>query len=144
MSKTKVSVTPQTAANYWADGMVQKIPKMQANVRAITVHPGEKAIANKTKMMQNWTAAMNSGKWDKNIVRQTLAEWKEITAQKMAERIPGGVDKAKPKYVNAMTTVFANMNQILPEIAGMANFTIEDSVNRAATYMRKMHEMATA
>ena len=138
MSKSKVSKTGAQAAQTWAANLVQSIPNMVNSVNALTVNPCAQAAAAQQKMLTNLTTAVTNGKWAAALNAVDLQTWKKITAQKMAERIPGGAQAAIPTYASAVDKVFSYMNAKLPELAGMPSTTLQDSINKVTAWITYM------
>lgn len=66
-------------------------------VNATTVAPGAAAVAKKTKLVNGFLAAINSGKWEENTAAVTLDEWKRRTASVGGRNYSQGVADSQDK-----------------------------------------------
>jgi len=132
--------TPQEVADKWAARLAQSTPAITAGVNRVTVNPAEKALEAQDKMVNNWNAAVNDGKWAAGLGRVTLSSWKNDMLTKGVQRIAAGATAAKPKMQAFMTDFLPHVTTVQNEIEGMPDLTIEDSIARAAHWMRRAAE----
>lgn len=138
MSKSKVMSTPDQISNKWGRRMKGSITDIQAGIDAVTESPAEKAIAKQDKMLQNLTKAVTEGRWARGLSKVSLSDWKVKTKEKVATRLSGGVDGAMGKRKAFDQWLVGTLNNVLPEISGMPDMTLEDSVNRVRKLMQHM------
>lgn len=134
----QVRGTAAETSERWQKRMKASIPDMQAGVERVQTAPGELAAAKADKMLQNLTKSVTDGRWGRAVAAVPLGEWKQKTKQKMGERVSGGVDAAMGKRQKFDSWMHETINGILPEIDSMPDLTIEDSINRMTTFVRKM------
>ena len=139
MSKTKVSLSPGDISDKWGRRLKGSVADIQKGIDAVDTSPGEKAAAASDKMLANTTEAIANGRWGRAVAKMPLAEWKNLTKAKVAQRLAGGVDGAMGKRREFDNYLVSTVNGVLGQIAGMPDATIEDSVNRVRTFMEHMH-----
>lgn len=140
MSKSKVRISASESSEKWGRNLKHSVPDIQKGLDNVTEAPAVKAVEKQEKMLANLTAAVNDGTWAKRLLKVDLATWKKVTKEKVGQRMSGGVDGAMNKRKEFDTSNIATLNAILPEIAGMADMTLEDSVARVEKLMRHMSE----
>lgn len=139
MSKTKVTLTPNDISDKWNRRMKGAVSDIQKGIDGVTESPMEKAASKKDKMLQNLTASVNNGKWEAGLRKVNLADWKQMTKEKVGARLGTGVDQAMNKRRTFDQYLVNQLNAVLPEIAQMPDMTLEDSVNRVRRVMEHMH-----
>jgi hypothetical protein len=127
---------PNEVASRWARNLAGSTDKIKSGVQSVTQSPGAKAAQNKAKYLAG--IQQNADKWARNVGSVSLADWQTAMNEKAISRIPQGAQAAE----NKMGAFF---NQLLPYIdanvntvRSMPNLTLEDSVNRAAAWIRAM------
>lgn len=96
-------VSADQAAADWVAGLSAKTAKITANVRAVTVAPGQAAARQKAVYVQNVTARADV--WAQRVSAVTLGEWQDAMVNKGIPRIATGASAAQAK----MTAVFAKL-----------------------------------
>lgn len=139
MSKTKVSLTPADITDKWGRRLKGAVADIQKGIDSVDVSPGEKAAAASDKMLANTTEAIANGRWGRAVAKMPLAEWKNLTKAKVAQRLAGGVDGAMGKRREFDNYLANTINSVLPTIAAMPDATIEDSKARVGAFMDHMH-----
>lgn len=135
---TKVSLDANAISEKWARRTKAAVSDVQAGVMRVTESPAAKAVSKAAKMKQNLMKSIDDGTWAKRLGAVSVEEWKTKTAQKVGERLSGGVDGAQAKRQKFDTYLVNQLNGILPKIDSMPDMTIEDSVNRVRTLMEHM------
>jgi len=138
MSKSKVRMNSSDISEKWGRNLKHSVPDIQKGLDAVSEAPSAKAVEKQEKMLANLTEAVNNGTWAKRLSAVSLAEWKEKTKKKVAERMAGGVDGAMGKRKAFDNYLVAELNAVLPEISDMADLTLEDSVARVRKLMEHM------
>lgn len=142
MAKTKVSLTPQQITDQWSNRMKGSVSRIQTGIDNVTESPMQKAAAQQSKMINNLTQAVNSGRWAAGLNNVTLADWKNITKTKVASSLAAGVDNAKNKHLRFANYLVNTVNGALSAINQMPRMTIDDNIARATAMMRYMHDNA--
>ena len=140
MSKSKVTKSPQEITSNWKQGMKNNVTKMQNGIRALTENPMQKAAEKAEKMKMNLVKSIDDGRWQRGLQSVDFGQWKETTAKKIGERVATGVEAATDKHMKFAQWQVNTLNSILPEIAQMADTTLEDNIARSAAFIRKMAE----
>ena len=138
MSKEAVRLSADRITEKWGRKLKAAGPDIQAGIDAMTVDPGEKAVAAQDKMLANLTESVTSGVWAKRRLQVTKEDWKKITKEKVSKNLATGVDQATPKRKRFDNWLVGRLNGILPTVAGMADMTFEDSMARIRTQLEYM------
>ena len=134
----KMRVTAEEFAEKHARRLKASVEDIRAGVERTTESPTAAAAAAQQKMIQNLTAAVQSGKWAQRLRSVSLEEWKEKTITKGLGRIASGIDGAHNKQVAFGAQLLAFESTLKDSIDKMPDLTIEDSIGRATAWMRGM------
>jgi hypothetical protein len=132
-------LTADQAAAKWGRNAQAAVGDYTEGVNRVTESPTEKAAAAEVKMLQNIMESINNGTWAASLRNITLEQWKTATATKGAQRYGPGVQAAIDKQAAYYRAAFPKIQALQDQIRGMPNLTIEDSIARAAAFMRGMH-----
>jgi len=132
--------SPSEIAAKWARRTQAATTDYVAGVNAVTENPAEKAIAAIPKMQQNFNAAITDGRVESGFRRVTLASWRDATTNKGGQRYAPGCAAAEGKMQQFMTEFMPHVEAGQAIISNMADLTIEDSVARAAAWIRHAAE----
>jgi hypothetical protein len=116
---------------------------VQRGVDRVSVAPGTQAAAKQAKMLTRLTEAVNSGKWSKRVSAIGLEEWKTLMKDKGIPRIASGIDAAGAKVEKFAGELLAFESTVQAKIDRMPDLSLEDSVNRASTWIREMSKFRT-
>jgi hypothetical protein len=111
---------------------------MITGVNNVTINPAQQAFAKEQKLLNNVTQAIQSGKWRRGMQTVTLESWKQSMVQKGAPRVAAGVQAAQPKMEAFYSELLPYQEQLQTKLGSMPDLTLEDSINRATTWMRGM------
>jgi len=114
------------------------ITDIQRGVDRVTVNPCELAAAKADKMLARLSESVQSGKWARNLKKVTLDDWKTKMKDKGVPRISGGIDGAKEKVIAFAKDLLPHVDTGVAAIKKLPDLTIDDSINRAATFIRHM------
>ena len=131
-------LTPEQAREKHARNLTASLPDMRIGIDAVTEAPGKKAAAAQAKMKANLVASIDSGKWAKNVAATTLEDWKRKMIDKGLARIPAGIEGAADKVEAFFAKLFPFQDTLQAKIDAMPDLTLEDSINRSATWIRGM------
>ena len=134
----KIKVDAEEFAEKHARRLKGAIEDVRAGVEKVTESPTLKAAAKKTKMLQNLQQSVTSGKWETGLKRVSLEQWKQKTIDKGLGRIAAGVDEAHDKMVAFGAQLLAYESGLKDQVDKMPDLTIEDSINRATSWIRGM------
>lgn len=114
------------------------VPDIQRGVENVTEAPGAKAAAQSEKWIQNLTKQSTVEKWVRQVGGVPLEDWKKAMLQKGVGRIAAGIDNASAKVEDFAEKLITHQNNGLRDIEAMPDLTLEDSVQRASTWIRHM------
>lgn len=124
----------------WRDRLSASVERVRAQVEKLTVSPTERAAAS----VQRWIARLQDPdtqeRWATNLRAVSLEDWKRAMIEKGVPRIAQGATASQAKVTDFAQKLINYLNTILPEIERMPKLTIEDSINRVTTYIRRMSQ----
>jgi hypothetical protein len=95
-------LTPQQAADKWAQKAGAAGGDYKAGIQGVTVAPGQLAVQNQAAMVNNWNNAINSGQWANRTAAVSLGAWQQAASGKGAQNYATGVAAGKSKMAAAM------------------------------------------
>ena len=131
-------LTPQELATKWAQRLSAATPEIQAGINRITVSPTTQAAAKQQKMLQNLTAAVQSGKWAKGLNNVTLDQWKKAAIEKGLPRIAQGANAATGKMADFAAKLIPYQESLQQKVANMPDLSLADSISRMTTWVTEM------
>ena len=131
-------VTPEEFQEKHARRLKGSLQDIQKGVERITVSPTEQAAKKKDKMLQNIQEAVNSGKWERNLRKITLEDWRHKMVTKGLPRISTGIDGAADKVRDFASQLLPHIDAGKQIVAQMPDLTLDDSLNRMTSYVRHM------
>ncbi len=138
MSKTRVRLSGDKITEKWGRNLKHSVPDVLDGLDGVTESPALKAVEKQEKMLANLTESVRNGTWAKRLGEVSLEDWKRNTKKKVSERMAGGVDASIPKRKKFDSYLVSTLNEVLPEIAGMSDMTLEDSKARVGKLMDHM------
>jgi hypothetical protein len=134
--------SPQEVAAKWAQRTSSAASDYARGVAQTEKDPTALAIAAGPRLLQNFTAAFNSGKWANNLRRSGKAGWQAAVAAKGATNFSVGVQQAEGKVAEAFGPLLAFEDNLQRQVQGMPNVTDADRENRMLTWVRGMRRYA--
>lgn len=131
-------ITPQQAAEKHARRTKAAIQDMTLGVQNVTEAPGVKAAAKQDKLVQRWNDAVQSGRWARGVKSVSVEDWKKSMLEKGVGRVAAGVDAAQGKMENFYSQLLPYQADLSKKVALLPDLTLEDSVQRATTWIRGM------
>lgn len=128
----------QEYAEKWGRRLKGATEDIRTGVQKVTQAPGIKAARAQDKMQANLNAAISDGTWAAQVSSVTVDEWKDSTIKKGLQRIAQGVDSASPSQVAMAEKLLAAVDAAVAKVGSLPSNTLEDNINRAATFMREM------
>lgn len=113
---------------------------MRAGVNRVTEAPGIAAAEAQAKMRTNLVAKIDDGTWARRVSAVPLSEWKNAMLNKGIPRVSAGIDGAAEKVKDFAAQLIEHENRVLSEVDRLPDVTLEDSINRATTWIRRMAE----
>jgi len=133
-----INITAQEYAEKYARRIKAAGQDMIDGVNKVTVAPTQQAAAKQTKMLQNLTAAVTSGKWANGLKKVTLDKWKSDMIDKGVGRVSAGVDASMGKITDFAQQIIPHISAAQAKVSAMPDLTLSDSIQRAATFMTEM------
>lgn len=133
-------VNAQEYAEKWKRRLSGATEDVRRGIERTTVAPGAAAAAASDAMLRNLTSSVTSGRWARKVGAVSLADWKGAAITKGIARIPSGAAAAEAKMARVAQTLLPAVDAAAAAARAIPKVTIEDSVNRAATFMRQMRQ----
>lgn len=133
-------VTPVEFAEKWKRRMSQSTEDIRRGIDRVSEAPGVKAAAAADRMVQNLTESVTSGRWGRKVSEVSLADWKNAAKEKGLARVATGAAQAEAKMARIAAELLPAVDAAAAEANALPKGTIDDSINRAATFMRRMRE----
>lgn len=130
------SMTPQEYADKLIRRQTAALDDMRKGVEAVTEAPSKKAVAKQAKMKANLVAAIDNGKWARNLSAITVEEWKEKMLNLGIGRVQAGVEGARAKIERFYARWKPFMEATLAQINRMPDSTLEERIAKSTAYMR--------
>jgi len=127
-------------AEKWARKLGQSTEDIRRGVTRVTENPADKAIAKEDKLVANFNAAVQEGKWRRGLQRVTLADWQKSMIEKGIPRVASGAQAAQPKMQKFMEELLPFVESAKAEIENMPDLSLEDNINRMVAYTRRMSQ----
>jgi hypothetical protein len=121
-------LTPDQIASKWGRNTKGAVQSYKDGVMAVSSSPMEAAAAQADKAVQNFSAAITSGRWANNLRKVKLGDWQNAAVNKGADRIPAGVTQAMPKVIAFNQVWQPLMQQAKRELANMPNNSKEEAL----------------
>lgn len=131
-------VTPEEFADKHNRRLKAALPDMEAGIKKVTEAPTAKAAAKQDKMKARLIARIDDGTWANRLKAVGLDEWKDKAITKGIARVSVGIDAARDKVRDFASQLLPAVDAARAKIEKMPDITIEDSINRMATYIREM------
>lgn len=125
-------------AEKWQRRMKNAVEDMRQGIQRVNEAPTAKAAAKADKMLAKITEAVQSGVWSERLRKVGLEDWRQAILSKGLQRVASGVDGATDKVQDFAQQLLQHIDAGLNQIRQMPDMTIEDSVNRAAAWIRHM------
>lgn len=116
-------------------GSLEDIKK---GIEKVTVAPTAQAADKQAKMKARLNESIDNGKWAAGLRAVPLEEWKKKTSEKGVNRISEGLDGAQDKIKKVAEQLLSFEGTLQGTIEKLPDLTLEDSVNRASTWIRGM------
>ena len=114
------------------------IPDIEKGIQRVTVSPTEKAAAKVEKMRVNILKSIDDGTWQRRLRAVTLDEWKQKAISKGVPHIAAGIDAAAEKVKDFASQLLPYIDKVKADVDKLPDLTLEDSINRMATFTRGM------
>ena len=126
-------LTPQEAAQKWANRTAAATPDVQRGVERTTRAPGAAAAAQGAKWHAKVTAARP--KFERNVGAVSLQAWQAATIAGVG-RIAAGVEAKKGKMEAFQVAFFAHLDRGKASIDNMPTASLEQSIAKMTAQVR--------
>jgi len=114
-----------------------------SGVQGTTKDPTALAVAAQAKLQANFLAALQSGRWARNLQAVGATGWKAAVVAK-AGNYATGIAAGGPKYQAAYQAMLPQMQSLQAQIDAMPNVTIADANARSAAWATGMRNWKLA
>ena len=132
-------ITPEQAAQKWAQAMGAAGAAYKQGVMAVTESPMQAAARNKQGWINGIMAAANSGKWESGLARVSLNQWQTAAANLGAQRLGAGATNAQPKVLSFMQAFWPTLQNAVAQVRAMPADTYEARKARSNAMMDALH-----
>jgi hypothetical protein len=130
-------LTPQQFSEKLIRRQSGAIDDMRLGVENVKEAPGKRAVAKQAKMKANLMAAIDSGKWAKNLGAVTLEEWKTKMLEVGLGRVQSGIEASRSKIERFAEKFLPFLDGVKAKIDAMPDSTLEERINKATAMMRE-------
>lgn len=127
-------VTPEQAAEAWAQRLAGSGERIRQGVQAVTTSPGQAAARQKQAYSQNVAAAAD--KWAARVASVSTGDWQQAVIEKGLPRIAAGAQAAQPKMAAFMGQVLPHIDQVKASLPPRGN--LDANINRMTQFTRGM------
>lgn len=131
-------LTPEQYQEKHARRLTAASEDVRQGIARVTENPCALAAKKQDKMLQNLTAAVQSGKWAAGLNRVTLEQWKERATNVGVARIASGIAAAKTKVIAFAEQLLPHIDAGQSKIKTMPDITLEDNIARMVSFTRHM------
>ena len=131
-------LTPEEYAAKWGQRLKGSTEDIRRGISRVARAPGESAVQQQDKLVTRFQESVSSGRWAAATRSVSLQDWQQAAQDKGVQRIAAGVDAAAPKQAQMAGRLLAAVDAASGKARALPSTTLEDNVNRAATFMREM------
>lgn len=113
-----------------------------AGINRVTTAPGAKAATQAQVMINNLTARVADGTWQKRVAAVSVDQWKAAAIGKGVGRIAAGVDAAKDKTIAMFGKVLSAVDASVQVVEQTPRGDLQTNIGRAVTFMNEMAKRA--
>lgn len=130
-------LSPQQFAEKWARKFGASGEAYKEGVQRVQGNPAEKAIAAKDRLVANFVASVNDGKWEAGLRRTTEQSWKAACVEKGAPALATAARVATEKVARAEAAMGSIRDGIVASLPPRG--TIEENMERARLMAMGLH-----
>jgi hypothetical protein len=128
----------ETVAN-WQSGSTAKSGNYAAGIAATTADVVGLAVAAQNAMVSNFSLAVSSGRWARQLQAVGTNGWKTITTQKAGNWLTGVTNQASiNKYQSAMTTWLPIIDNFAAQAKAMPGGTTANRIARSQFFLTQL------
>lgn len=134
-----VTTDANGVASKWATRTSAAQQDYVNGVETTSKDPTQLAINNQSRLLANFQAAVNSGKWANRLRAVGKTGWQQAVADK-ANNFSTGVNAAQAKVAAAFAPLLQYENNLQQQVDAMPNVTDTDRENRMLAWVRGMRQ----
>lgn len=138
----KVRVNASEYQEKQARRLKASVSDIRTGIMRVTESPAKAAIAQQDALIANFTEAVRSGKWSKNLGEVSLDEWQTKTAGKGVDRIAAGIDAAKDKTIRKAEKNLANVQTVMNELDNIPRGDLSQNIQRMVHNATRMSDLS--
>lgn len=127
----------------WKDSAAQGQQRYTEGIQATQVDVVGRAVAAQTKMLNNVTAAVTSGRWARGLQQVGTAGWKSASIAK-ANNYATGISASGDKYAQAAQVWYPIIDSAAASVHSMPNNSFADSIARMTAFSTALHNAKLA
>lgn len=131
-------LTPEEYAAKWGQRLKGSTEDIRRGIGRVQTAPGEAAVRQQDKLVSRFQESVSSGRWAAATRSVSLQDWQQAASEKGVGRIAAGVDAAQPKQAQMASRLLAAVDSAAAKVNAMPSTTLEDNINRMATFAREM------
>lgn len=130
----------QSYADKWSARTSAAAQDYAQGVAQTDKDPTALAIAAQARLVNNFNASVQSGRWANRLRATGKAGWQSAVASKGVANFQNGVSAARDKVAAAAGPLLAFEANLQRQVQGMPNVTDADREARALAWMRGMRQ----
>jgi hypothetical protein len=119
--------TPTENAQKWKNRLSQATPDIQAGIQRVASAPGQAAARQKAAWQANVAAAAD--KWERNVSRVSLEQWKQAALDGVG-RIAQGANSKVGKMEAFLQEFQPHLERVQQRLASMPRGSLEQNLGR--------------
>jgi hypothetical protein len=131
---------PQDVAQDWAKNLRNARSKIERKVKELSESPTARAARNSDVWQQRVSSADAKKKFEENLRRVSLEDWRNAFVNKGLANMASGADASVDKFANFLSQLLPYTEQVKKEVADMKVLTIDDAIAKVEKVIRKMSE----
>ena len=135
-------ISPQQAAQNWANNLSAATPKITAGIQSVTTSPTQLAAQQASAYLSGVQAAVSSNKWQNSLMAVPLSSWQQEAITKGVPRIATGAQAAVPKMTTFMTKLLPYVSQLKQTLASTPRGGLEQNIARMNAWTRGMAQFS--
>jgi len=115
---------------------------IRKGVDALTKSPGISAAESADIWKTRMTDSEVQNRWERNVSKVTLEDWKKDMKDKGIGRISAGLDRAKDKIADFGSKLLSFQKGAVEEFKEIKPLTLDEAADKAAKWVKKMGEFS--
>ncbi len=133
-------LTPEQTADKLIRRAQGAVQDYVTGVKNVTESPTVAAVRNLDKAQLNYAESIQSGRMAKRLNAVSKEDWIKAAVEKGQARYAPGLAASRDKTVEFFAEFLPYADRVSAEVRAMPSLTIDDSIARASTAIRRLHE----